>query len=371
MTRVATATANAAPVPRADWLDRLDPAVADLLDGGAAGDPERLTRRLALGHYENFSVASLALPRRLRQDFCNVYAFCRAADDLGDELGDRELSLRRLAELRGQTEACFAGRPGPPLFVALRRSIDRHELPIRQFLDLIDAFEQDQRVDRYETDAQLLDYCRRSANPVGRLVLAMCGHRDPERQRLSDLTCTALQLTNFWQDVRRDLHERGRLYIPAQTMRAFGLDETGLRRMIDDGRAGGRYREMIRAEVARASALFEEGAALLPMLDRSVRRQVGLFAAGGRATLRAIAAAGFDTLARRPALSRWSKARLVIGAMLPRWGTGDAAASDFENRRRAADPLPFASRPEDDAVQDRIMTTAAARPAAPRGQERA
>ena len=318
MTRAATANVPAAPVPRAAWLDRLDPAVAAVLDGQESGDPERLTRRLALGHYENFSVVSLALPRRLRQDFCNVYAFCRAADDLGDELSDPLLSLRMLARLRRQTEACFDGEPGVPLFAALRQSIDRHDLPIDPFLDLIDAFEQDQRVARYETVAELLDYCRRSANPVGRLVLAMSGHKDAERQRLSDLICTGLQLANFWQDVRRDWLERGRLYLPADSMARVGRAESDVIRMATEGRADQAFREVIRAEVDRAAAMFDEGEALLPMLDRSVRRQVGLFAAGGRATLAAIRAADYDTLSRRPALSRWAKARLVIGALLPR-----------------------------------------------------
>ncbi len=356
MTRAATANVPAALTPRAEWLDRLDPAVAAVLDEPAGTDPERLTRRLALGHYENFSVISLALPRRLRQDFCNVYAFCRAADDLGDELSDPLLSLRMLARLRRQTEACFDGETGVPLFAALRRSIDRHDLPMEPFLDLIDAFEQDQRVARYETVADLLDYCRRSANPVGRLVLAMSGHHDTERRRLSDLICTGLQLANFWQDVRRDWLERGRLYLPAESMARVGLSESDVIRMAAEGRADGAFREVIRAEVDRAAAMFDEGAALLPLLDRSVRRQVGLFAAGGRATLAAIRAADYDTLARRPALSRWAKARLVIGALLPRHlsararhgistnGGGAAILSPRGPRRAApASPTPRAA----------------------------
>ena len=267
----------------------------------------RYTRRLALGHYENFSVVSLLLPKHLRQDFSNVYAFCRTADDLGDEVPDRALSLTYLRRFREHTEACYQGRALSPLFVALDETIRRHQIPIRPFLDLIDAFEQDQRIDRYENFDQLADYCRRSADPVGRLVLYMCGYRDAERQQLSDRTCTALQLANFWQDVRRDILDRNRIYIPKDSMGRFGVTEGQIR----DGRCDDNYRHLMAFEVDRTENLFDEGDALLPMVDPTIRQQVMLFSRGGRAILHAIRGQDFDTLSQRPTLSKWQKGKLM------------------------------------------------------------
>jgi squalene synthase HpnC len=272
---------------------------------------EAYTRRLAHSHYENFSVVSMLLPRHLRQDFCNVYAFCRIADDLGDELDDPRESLHRLARLREQTHAAYDGRAGNRLFAALGATIRRHAIPVEPFLDLIDAFEQDQRISRYEDFGQLLDYCRRSANPVGRLVLYMCGYRDDARQRLSDQTCTALQLANFWQDVRRDLLDRDRIYLPADSMRRFGVTEDQIRA----GRCDDNYRRLLRFEVERTLPMFAEGRQLLPMLRAPVRRQVALFGAGGMAVLDAIRRQDYDTLTRRPKLSRWQKGRLILAGL--------------------------------------------------------
>ena len=279
---------------------------------GALADAERYTRDLALGHYENFSVISLLLPRRLKQDFSNVYAFCRTADDLGDEVPDRPLALSYLQRLREDTEACHAGEARSPLFVALARTIRKHDLPIQPFLDLIDAFEQDQRINRYENFEQVVDYCRRSADPVGRLVLYMCGYRDTQRQHLSDRICTALQLANFWQDVRRDMLDRDRIYLPQDSMREFGVTEDQIR----SGRCDDRYRQLLRFEVDRTEKLFDEGEPLLDLLDGRIRQQVGLFSKGGRAVLDAIRRQNYDTLSRRPSLSKWQKGKLIARAML-------------------------------------------------------
>jgi squalene synthase HpnC len=279
---------------------------------------EQFTRRLAHGHYENFSVISLLLPRHLHQDFCNVYAYCRTADDLADEVPDRNESLRLLGEFRRELHDCYAGRPRGPIFVALARTIERHAIPIAPFDDLLDAFEQDQRVSRYQTFAELVDYCRRSADPVGRLVLWMCGYRDAQRQRLSDQTCTALQLANFWQDVRRDLLDRDRIYLPMETMQRFNIDEQSLRSQITSGVCDDRARQMIQFEVDRAAALFDEGEKLLPLLDRSVRGQVSLFGEGGRAVLASIRQRNYDTLTGRPKLSKLQKGRLIATALLNR-----------------------------------------------------
>jgi len=270
------------------------------------------TRRLAATHYENFSVISLLLPRRLRQDFCNIYAFCRVADDLGDETGDGQESLRLLGDFRRQTLDCYAGHASTAVFVALAQTIRRYELPIEPFLDLIDAFEQDQRVLRYQSFDQLLDYCRRSANPVGRLVLYLCGYRDSQRQQLSDSTCTALQLANFWQDVRRDILQRDRIYIPRESMDRFGVTGEQIRR----GRCDDNFRKLIRFEVDRTAEFFDRGAALLPLLRPSVRMQISLFDKGGRAVLASIRRQDYDTLGRRPALSRWQKSRLILSTLM-------------------------------------------------------
>ena len=274
-------------------------------------EAEGFTRRLARGHYENFSVVTRLLPRSLRQDFCNIYAFCRLADDLADEPADAgtagAAALRNLDRFADELRACYAGRTSSAVFVALSGTVRRHDIPIEPFLDLISAFEQDQTVKRYDTFEQLLDYCRRSANPVGRLVLYLCGYRDAERQRLSDYTCSALQLANFWQDVRRDLRDLGRVYIPRDSMARFGVTEEDLWK----DRAGDNLKQLIRFEVDRAGAMFAEGDGLLPMLHPAVRRQVALFGAGGRAVLQAIRRQGYDTLARRPVLSAGQKARLA------------------------------------------------------------
>ena len=281
------------------------------LSAANLSDAQAHTRRLALGHYENFSVVSLLLPRHLRQDFCNIYAFCRVADDLGDETGDRDLSLKLLADFRQQTLDCFAGQTDTAIFVALSQTIERYQLPIQPFLDLIDAFEQDQRVPRYQTFDQVLDYCRRSANPVGRLVLYLCGYRDEQRQELSDQTCSALQLANFWQDVRRDIVDRDRIYISAESMEKFGVSEE----QIKSGKSDETFRALIRFEVDRTAAMFDRGAALLPLVRPAVRMQISLFGRGGRAVLSAIRRQNYDTLSHRPSLSRWQKGGLVLGTL--------------------------------------------------------
>jgi squalene synthase HpnC len=300
-------------------------------DAAGIAQAEAYTRQLTNSHYENFSVVSRLLPAELRQDFCNVYAFCRVADDLGDEAGDRNRALELLGGFKRQTRDMFGleAAPGAPaavrtaVFVALRQTVLRHQIPAQPFLDLIDAFEQDQRVTRYETFEQVVDYCRRSADPVGRLVLYMCGYRDPERQGLSDRTCTALQLTNFWQDVRRDILERDRIYLPRDSMARFGVTEEQLRQ----GRCDENFRRLLEFEVARTEKLFAQGAALLPLVDRRYRGQIALFGRGGRAILQAIRAQGYDTLTRRPKLGRWQKLRLVLVVLAGRIWSGPRRAA--------------------------------------------
>ena len=283
-------------------------AFAPMTDIKAA---RQYTWRLAHEHYENFTVVSLLVPKVLRQDFCNIYAFCRTADDLGDEVGNTQLALQYLADFRQQTEECYGGKPRTAVFTALAETIARYDIPQQPFLDLISAFEQDQRINRYETFAQVVDYCRRSADPVGRLVLYLAGYRDPQRQTLSDKTCTALQLANFWQDVRRDILQRNRIYLPAESMRQFKVDEQQIR----SGRCDEHYRALLKFEVDRCQCLFNEGHALLPLIHRQLRSQISLFSRGGEAVLAEIRQQNYDTLSRRPALSKMRKLGLMGRAM--------------------------------------------------------
>jgi squalene synthase HpnC len=305
MTAPAAASTPPTPRPLPDTIRAAFAPVRDVVEA------ENYTRTLARSHYENFSVVTFLLPRHLHQDFYNVYAFCRIADDLGDEIGDAALSAEYLARFREQLHAAYAGRAETAVFVALRGTIRRHDIPEQPFLDLIDAFEQDQTVNRYETFDQLVDYCRRSADPVGRLVLYMCGYRDEERQRLSDRTCTALQLANFWQDVRRDLTDRNRIYLPRESMARFGVTEE----QIAAFRFDENFRQLMRFEVERTHVIFDAGEQLLPLLAPVYRRQISLFGQGGRAILRAIERQGYDTLTSRPSLSKGQKARLVLKAL--------------------------------------------------------
>src|SRR6266699_1085451 len=187
-------------------------------------DAQSYCEKLARSHYENFSVATFFLPKRLRQHFFNVYAYCRISDDLGDEVGDPQASLALFDEWEAELDRCYEGTPGHPVFVALAETVREFDIPKHEFSDLLKAFRQDQTVTRYETFGDLLGYCRYSANPVGHLVLYLCGYRDAERQALSDFTCTALQLANFWQDVSVD-YAKGRIYLPLEDLRRYKVTE--------------------------------------------------------------------------------------------------------------------------------------------------
>lgn len=356
--------------------------INDLQRFGPQGSPaltpqeaDEYTRNLTLNHYENFSVLSRLLPKRYRDHFARIYAFCRWADDLGDETGDPQVSRDLLGWWRSELDACYAGKPVHPVFIALAPTIEQCNLPRKPFDDLIDAFLQDQEVTRYETWDQLVDYCSRSANPVGRLVLRVAGHDDPELDRLSDATCTALQLANFWQDVRRDIINRDRVYLPAEIARKHNVgmqfliksvrldagvaephsccgdhehkhdhdhdhdhghhhhhghhdpvDGHGPRCACSGGgpNAGLRallpsYRKMMFELVEQTWTLFREGRGLWPHLGRDIRPTIKLFTYGGESVLRLIELNGFDTLTQRHALSKTRKAWLVARAGIERW----------------------------------------------------
>ncbi len=242
-------------------------------------EAERYTRWLATHHYENFHVVTFLLPRRLHQDFYNVYAFCRWADDLGDETGDSEESLRLLGWWRGELDAMYEGRASHPVFVALRGTAERHDLPKEPFTDLIRAFVQDQTVHRYLTYSELFGYCRYSANPVGRLVLYLCGYRDAGRQALSDATCTALQLANFWQDVAVDL-QKGRIYIPLEAIERHGYSVEAL----EARRETPEFRAVMKEVAGVARQLFVEGLPLARLVDRRLAIDIESLAAAGCAS---------------------------------------------------------------------------------------
>jgi squalene synthase HpnC len=269
-------------------------------------------RRLARTHYENFSVATWFLPEQLRQDFFNVYAYCRISDDLGDEVGDARASLSLLDQWGAELDACYAGTPRHPVFVALAETVRKCEIPKQTFVDLLTAFRQDQRVSRYATFADVLGYCRYSANPVGHLVLYVCGYRDAERQALSDFTCTALQLANFWQDVSPD-YANGRIYLPLEDLRRFGVTEEDIAAQ----RNTSAFCDMMRFEVERARDWFRRGLPLIEKVDRELALDIELFSRGGQEILNAIEAQGYNVLGRRPAISKARKLTLVARAA---WG---------------------------------------------------
>ncbi len=289
------------------------PDIAPTLDEARA-----YCERLARSHYENFSVATWFLPKRLHQHFFSVYAYCRISDDLGDETGDPQMSLALLDLWQHELDACYAyladtSQPAPrhPVFVALAETIRQCGIPHHEFSDLLVAFRQDQTVTRYETFDDLLGYCRNSANPVGHLVLYLCGYSDPERQQLSDYTCTALQLANFWQDVAVD-YDKGRIYLPLESMRRFNVPESD----IAQRRFTPEFRELMKFEVARARDWFERGLPLAGKVDRELALDIELFTRGGQAILNAIESQDYNVLKSRPVVSKARKLGLLARALL-------------------------------------------------------
>jgi squalene synthase HpnC len=281
-------------------------------------EARRYCEKLAHTHYDNFSVATWFLPKRLRKHFYSVYAYCRISDDLGDEVGDRQLSLALLDAWQRELDGLYAHledrtQPAPrhPLFIALSEAVTECRIPHHEFSDLLVAFRQDQVVQRYETFDDVLGYCRNSANPVGHLVLYLCGYSDPERQQLSDYTCTALQLANFWQDVSVD-YGKGRIYLPLEDLRRFGVTEDD----IAQSRFSPEFRALMDFEVKRAREWFERGLPLVRKVDRELAVDIELFSRGGQAILRAIEKQNFDVLTSRPVVSKSRKLGLLLKALV-------------------------------------------------------
>ena len=296
----------------------------------------RFCEQLARGHYENFNVGGWITPRDKLPHVYAIYAWCRMVDDLGDEslppalmdpaVADGNLDetitahrRSRLAWWEEELDAIYSGQPAHPISIAVQHTVGSFDIPPEPFQRLIHANLMDQGSGRFETLDDVLEYCCYSANPVGHLYLYLFGYSDRRRQLLSDNTCTALQLTNFWQDVSRDYQDRGRIYLPQSDMKRFGVSESD----IADGSATDAFRALLRHECEITMRMFQQGAPLVASLDRRARLPVALFTRGGAAVLHAIRGQGYDVLSRRPALSKRQKAWLLASAWLGnKMGTG-------------------------------------------------
>lgn len=305
----------ASAAPSALGWDALPPEYRIPAVAPSLAEAQAYCERLARSHYENFSVATWFLPARLKQHFYNVYAYCRISDDLGDEVGNAAHSLALLDEWEQELIACYSGSPRHPVFVALAQTVREFDIPQQTFADLLTAFRQDQTVTRFSTFADLLAYCRYSANPVGHLVLYLGGYRDADRQRLSDFTCTALQLANFWQDVTIDW-QKGRVYIPLEDLQRFGVTEQDLAAR----RFTPQLRDLMRFQVERAREYFANGVPLIRQVSPDLALDLELFTRGGQEILNAIEHQDFDVLRSRPVISKPRKLWLVLRAALRKAG---------------------------------------------------
>jgi squalene synthase HpnC len=315
----------------ADWWPVSDDAGAEnrpaLREAPSLDDANTYCKTLATGHYENFPLVSWMLPKGLHQHFYNVYAFCRWADDLGDEIGDTERSLELLGWWRHELSECYAGRFQHPVFVALRPTIDEFDIPEEPFADLISAFEQDQRILEYDTRDQVLDYCTRSANPVGRIVLHLCRQVSEQTFAWSDSICTGLQLANFWQDVSRDL-EINRIYLPKEDRDRFGVtrDDLLVRRTTDG------FLELMKYEVDFARGLLESGLPLVDVLPGPLQIDIELFARGGLRILQRIEQIDYRVLETRPVVTKFDALRMLTSCLLR------AGCRRLRRKRRVSSP---------------------------------
>jgi squalene synthase HpnC len=312
------------PAPETFGWSRLPAAYAIPAHAPTLDEARAYCAHLAQTHYENFSVASWFLPKRLRQHFFNVYAYCRISDDLGDEVGDATASLALLDQWQTELDACYDGSPKHPVFVALAETVRQFDIPKHEFSDLLTAFRQDQTVTRFETFDDVVGYCHYSANPVGHLVLYLCGYRDPERQQLSDFTCTALQLANFWQDVSAD-YVKARIYLPLEDLALFNVSETDIARNQNTPA----FRAMMKFEVERARDWFRQGLPLIKKVDSELAIDLDLFSRGGQEILHAIEKQNYAVLGNRPSISKSRKLALVARAAIGKlFGGASVAGAD-------------------------------------------
>lgn len=274
---------------------------------------------IAKGHYENFPVASLLLPKEKRKYVYAIYAFARAADDFADEEGIEGGVPKRLAlldEWHGKLKECYTGKAYDPIFIALAKTVEDNKIPVKPLEDLLSAFRQDVTKSRYETIDEVLDYCSRSANPVGRLVLMIFGCHDVEFFKYSDKICTALQLTNFWQDVEVDLR-KDRVYLPQQDMMRFGYSVKEL----EMKQFNEKFREMMEFEVNRTQKIFDEGKKLLEMTAKDVNtkklsKELKLTWLGGTTILKKIREINNNVLNSRPKISGLDKLKIFLSSRI-------------------------------------------------------
>jgi len=273
-------------------------------DGSADGTvslaaARKYCRDLATTHYENFPVVSWLLPRNLHQHFYNVYAYCRWSDDLADEIGDHARSLKLLDWWLAELRNCYDGSARHPVFVALTETIHEFEIPSEPFENLLSAFRQDQTVCEYATFDELRDYCRRSADPVGRLVLYLCRSHTEQNVIWSDSVCTGLQLANFWQDVARDL-DIGRIYLPIDDCRRFGYSRNDLRNRVTNPA----FLELMAFEVDRARDFLTFGLPLVSTLPGRLQIDIELFIRGGLKVLDHVKSIDYRVWETRPVVRK-------------------------------------------------------------------
>jgi squalene synthase HpnC len=297
----------------AEELNRFGPT-GTVADAVSLREAEAYCQRLATEHYENFPLVSWLLPKELHQHFYNVYAYCRWSDDLGDEVRDPARSLELLAWWRGELALCYSGEYRHPVFKALSQTIQEFAIPREPFEDLLSAFEQDQRITEYETFADLKDYCRRSADPVGRLVLSLCRAYNSRNEAWSDSICTGLQLANFWQDVARDL-DIGRVYLPLEDREQFGYSTEDLRNRVTNPA----FLELMRFEVDRAREFLLAGLPLIPNLPGRLQVDIELFARGGLKILERIEGIGYRVWETRPVVTKFDALKLLLACVLRSW----------------------------------------------------
>jgi squalene synthase HpnC len=282
---------------------------------GSVAEAYAYCERLANSHYENFPVGSLLIPKRSRRHVYSVYAFARVADDFADEgyeTGELTESQRldALDDWGQKLEDCYLGNASHPIFVALAETARELRLPAQLFRDLLSAFKQDVVKRRYADFGEVLDYCARSANPVGRLILLLFGYREERLGLLSDHICTALQLANFWQDVEVDIR-KDRIYLPQDDMARCQVSESDLR----ERRFSERYAALLKHQVERTWALFNRGKPLPDLVRGRLAIELRLTWLGGTRILERIEGLGYDTLNARPKISTADKLVLLIKAL--------------------------------------------------------
>lgn len=274
----------------------------------------RYCASIARSHYENFPVGSALVPKALRKHFYSVYAFARTADDFADESHEAQLSIEQrlalIAEWREMLRDSFAGRASHPVFIALAETSKRFEMPINLFEDLLSAFSQDVITERYETRDQLLDYCRRSANPVGRLILILFGYKDEQFFAWSDNICTALQLANHWQDVNIDL-DKDRIYIPLEDLERFNLTAE----LLKERKATKDFQRLMQFEIEKARELFLQGRPLCVRVKGRLGLELRAIWSGGWRVLRRIEENDCDVFTRRPVITSGDKFRILFFAI--------------------------------------------------------